>query len=312
MLARLQQALVIGLLGSAAAWSAWFWRADHPLCAVLGATGILFGYVLVLAIEFVLLWSVHDDDPSPRASVPCLMWAWWGEARAALAVFGWRQPFCSHQWPDALPANAQGRRGVLLVHGFFCNRGIWNPWLRRLRAAGVPTVAVNLEPVFGPIEKMVPTLEAAFQQLERYTGLAPVVVVHSMGGLVLRDWWRAHQGSSRVHHAITIATPHQGTWLARLGRAPSAVQMRQHSSWLQMLVRDEVATYAMRFTCFYSHCDNIVFPAACATLPGADNRHLAGVGHVAMIDRPEPWLMLMHWLEAEFPPPFKPRTGDRR
>ena len=32
-------------------------------------------------------------------------------------VFCWRQPFFSQRWPDHLPADAQGRRGVLLVHG---------------------------------------------------------------------------------------------------------------------------------------------------------------------------------------------------
>jgi triacylglycerol lipase len=55
---------------------------------------------------------------------------------------------------------------------------------------------------------------------------------------------------------------------------------------------------ASRFTCFYSHCDNIVFPPATATLPGADNRHIAGVPHVHMADRPEPWAELQRWLAA--------------
>jgi hypothetical protein len=30
-----------------------------------------------------------------------------------------------------------------------------------------------------------------------------------------------------------------------------------------------------------------VFPAANATLPGADNRHIAGVAHVHMVDHPQ-------------------------
>ena len=36
------------------------------------------------------------------------------------------------------------------------------------------------------------------------------------------------------------------------------------------------------FTCWYSNCDNIVFPASVATLPGADNRFVPGVAHVEL------------------------------
>lgn len=284
----------------------WALQAGHPAVAVLGTVAILFGFGFLLAFEFALMWWVHGDDPTPRATLVRLVRAWWGEVCVGLKVFVWRQPFRSQRWADSLPINAKGRRGVLLVHGFFCNRGIWNSWLQRLHIAGVPTLAVNLEPVFGPIDEMTPIVEAAMQRLEQCTGLAPVVVGHSMGGLVLRDWWRLHHGSNRIHHAITIATPHKGTWLARLGRAPSARQMRQHSVWLETLLSEEAATNAGRFTCFYSHCDNIVFPANCATLPGADNRHLVGVAHVAMVDRDEPWLALQYWLTAESHPTVRP------
>ena len=44
---------------------------------------------------------------------------------------------------------------------------------------------------------------------------------------------------------------------------------------------------AQRFTCWNSHADNIVFPASTATLAGADNRHVAGVPHVAMAFHPK-------------------------
>jgi len=49
-------------------------------------------------------------------------------------------------------------------------------------------------------------------------------------------------------------------------------------------------------TCYYSHCDNIVFPASRATLEGADNRHLPGVAHVQMADHPEPRAELLRRL----------------
>jgi hypothetical protein len=305
VLARLQQALTLGALLAAALWALFMTRAGHPGWAFTGAAVIVGGYALVLALEFSLLRLVHGDDPAPRASAAQLLRAWWGEVLAAPSVFCWRQPFRSRRWPDHLPPAPRARRGVLLVHGFVCNRGLWNPWLRRLTGAGVPVVAVNLEPVFGGIDEVTRVVEEGMRRLEGVTDLPPVVVCHSMGGLALRRWWVDQHGDDRAHHVITIGTPHQGTWLARFAMSPNARQMRQGSAWLATLAAREPARRRQRFTCFYSHCDNIVFPPTMAALAGADNRHLAGVAHVHMADHPEPWAELQRWLQ----PGTEPGTG---
>ncbi|MFL6691527.1 MAG: permease, partial [Ramlibacter sp.] len=52
-LARLQQALVLGLVALALAWVAWW--SSHPAVAVLGAICILLVHAPVLALEFLLL-----------------------------------------------------------------------------------------------------------------------------------------------------------------------------------------------------------------------------------------------------------------
>ena len=138
-LARLQQFITLGALALASLWAWACARAGHPGWAVVGALLIVGGYALVLGLEFALLRQAHgDDDPTPRASAAQLLRAWWGEVRSAPLVFCWRQPFFSRAHADLLPADATGRRGVLLVHGFVCNRGLWNRWLQRLHAGGVP------------------------------------------------------------------------------------------------------------------------------------------------------------------------------
>lgn len=298
MLARLQKLTTMALVLAALVWAAVLSLAGHGLWAALGALFIAGSYALVLGIQFVLLWVAHGDDPTPRATVGQLVRAWIGEVKAALVVFCWRQPFRSRRWPDLLPDDARGRRGVLLVHGFVCNRGIWNRWLSGLHASKVPFVAVNLEPVFGSIDNYVPQVEEAARQLESCTGLPPVVVAHSMGGLVLRRWWAEHGDETRVHRAITIGTPHTGTWLARMAMSTNSREMRRPSPWLQSLASREPAERARRYVCYYSHCDNVVFPAEAAILPGADNRHLTAVAHVAMVDDPRPWEELQRVLAA--------------
>lgn len=289
MLARLQRFTTLGLLFIAATWAVVSWRQSAPGWALLGVLLIVFGYALVLAFEFACLRFVHADDPAPRATPAQLVRAWAGEVVSAPLVFCWRQPFRSTVWPNHLPPDARGRRGLLLVHGFVCNRGLWNPWMERLHGQRVPFVALNLEPVFGSIDDYIDRIEAAVRELETATGLPPVAVAHSMGGLALRRWWAERGDDRRLHHAITIGTPHRGTWLARFAMTRNARQMQLDSPWLQALAAREPAQRSARFTCFYGHCDNIVFPPSVATLPGADNRHLPGTAHVHMAARPEPW-----------------------
>jgi len=302
-LARLQQCLTLGAGAAALLWGVVVWRAGHPGWALAGAALIVGGYALVLGLEFTMLAFVHRDDPTPRASPRQLLRAWWGEVVSAPRVFCWRQPFFGRRWPDLLPPDARGRRGVLLVHGYVCNRGLWNPWLERYTQSGTPFVAVNLEPIFGSIDDTLAVVESGVRRLEQATGLAPVIVAHSMGGLVVRRWWAEQGDDARVHRLVTIGTPHRGTWLARFAGTMNAREMRQQSPWLQTLARREPAGRAARTTCFYSHCDNIVFPAQCATLPGADNRHVPGCAHVHLADHPLPWAAVQALLQALVPAP---------
>ena len=234
---------------------------------------------LVLALEFIVSHQVGARDPAPRASVRQFVRAWAAESRFALQVFGWRQPFRSNAIADHLPAGS--RRGVVLVHGFLCNRGFWNPWMRALRASDRAFVAVNLEPITGPIDRYVQTIDAAVARVSAATGHAPLLVCHSMGGLAARAWLR-QADASRVHRIVTIGTPHHGTWLARFGRTANARQMRVGADWLAQMSGDRAGARSARFTCWFSNCDNVVFPPSTAMLPGADNRLSAGRGHVEM------------------------------
>jgi triacylglycerol lipase len=298
MLARLQQLTTLALLGAALGWAVGFAAIGQPALAWIGAVLILLGYTLALGFEFVLLAFVHGDDATPRASAWQLLRAWWGEVCSAPRVFCWRQPFRADAQADHLPAHARGRRGVVFVHGFICNRALWNPWMATLRPHGVPFVAVNLEPVFGSIDDYPPTIDAAVRRIEAATGLAPIIVAHSMGGLAVRAWLDAFAADARVHRVFTIGTPHSGTWLARFAWTVNGRQMRIGNPWLQQLAARESAARRARFTCFHGHCDNIVFPASTGTLSGADNRHLSATAHVYMASVRPVIDEVRRWLEA--------------
>ena len=286
MLARLQAGLVFIALGAALAWSGWAWRQGlAPGVWLAGLALALAPHAPVLALEFVLLAWFGRDARAPRATPGQLLRAWAGEVLTGLRVFGLRQPFAADREAD-VPARP-GRTGVLLLHGYVCNRGLWAPWLRRLRQAGVPCRALTLAPVFGHIQTWRPQIEAAVVALQAQTGRPPLLVGHSMGGLAIRDWLAAQPDAAaadaRVAGVVTIGTPHRGTWLARWGFSANARQMRQGSPWLAALAAAETPARRARITCFYSHADNVVFPAGHATLDGADNRHLPGAAHMQLV-----------------------------
>jgi len=302
-LARLLQVLSLLLVGGALGAVALWLLGAAPLLLVLLALGIALLHVPLMALEFLLLRRVNRGDAAPPAPAVEMLRAWAAETLGALHVFGWQQPWCWRRHPDHLPADAQGRRGLILVHGFVCNRGLWNPWWPRLREAGVPCIAVNLEPVFGSIDRYPAVIEDAVQRMTQATGRPPLLVAHSMGGLAVRAWLREHDADARVHGVVTVGSPHHGTWLGRFGYAPNAQQMRWQSRWLLQLAAAEPAQRYRRFTCFWGHCDNIVFPASTATLPGADNRHLRGHAHVHLLRHPQVLDTVLRRLAEDEPQP---------
>ena len=287
MVARVQKIITFLLLAAAFGWLFYF-RHNSPALAVAGFFIIALGYTVFLAIEFVCLRFVNRSDPAPQATLPELLSAWASESLIAPQVFCWRQPFRSNALPDNLATEGvtSGKRGVVFIHGFFCNRGFWNPWLQRLQGTGHAFVAVNLEPIFGSIDEYIPAIDAAVTKVTAATGMAPLLVCHSMGGLAARAWLREMKAEARVSHVVTMGTPHGGTWLARFGHGKNGMQMRLASPWQLGLNDGMPPDRHSLFTCWYSTADNIVFPASTATLPGADNRLIRANAHVQMAFAP--------------------------
>lgn len=299
MLARIQQLIVATILVAIVGGAAAALAAGRPAWALAAPLLLAGGYAAALGLEFWWLRASYAGVCPERPTIGQLLVAWRDETLIAPRVFLWRQPFLSRAVRDFVPEGARGRRGVVLVHGFFCNRGLWNPWMERLQEEDVPFVAVTLEPTFGSIDRYLDTIEVAVARLESATGLAPVLVGHSMGGLAIRAW-RARDGRPRrAHRVVTIGTPHRGTWVARHARTRNGIEMRLASPWLDALARAEGDRPHDDFTCFWGHCDNIVFPTRGATLPGADNRHIPQTPHVAMAFHPSVFDHVLQFLQVQ-------------
>jgi triacylglycerol lipase len=282
MIARIQQTVVFLILAGLCAWI-WHVLPDYSRI-YLGFLTLAIVYIAYVAILFIAIHYLNRHDPQPRAMLWALLQACLREASTAPSVFLWRQPFRTHAVPDFLPTSQ--KPGVVFIHGFFCNRAFWSPWMRQLRTENRAFASVTLEPAFGSIDDYATIVEAAVAKVTLAAGQAPTLICHSMGGLAARAWLRSHAANDdRIKRVITIGTPHFGTALSTekaLLPFINTHQMQRLGAWTQQLAKDEPTARYNKFTCWYSNCDNIVVPTSTAMLSGADNQLVTAQGHVSM------------------------------
>ncbi len=272
---------------AATALAAWLLPHGAPpwVPAIIGVAAPFLFAPAALAIEFTA--GAILDPRRPRCTPRDVVRIWWQETVANWHAFLWRQPFAERADGPVTPDPQ--RCAVLLIHGYLCNRAIWQPMLDAgvLRDCNVATV--NLQPVFGSIEQYADVVAGAVDRLLRASGAARVVLVgHSMGGLAARTCLKRH-GDARIARVITLATPHYGTIFARLGFGTSTRQMARGSAFLADLAAGETPELRARFVCVATRDDNLIVPRSSPLLEGAIGHVLDGVGHLALIEDPRAW-----------------------
>lgn len=296
----------VSLLSEAAAYAAlgaWLharhgWSAGGLLALAL-ATALGLRLVLVLFTSFLGWRHRSPREPSRQLGIGGTVRLVASEYLALLADNFVYLPFPALAVrPDPVPSPAEGP-AVVLVHGYLSNRGYFRPMVRWLEARGVAPVFVpEYRSVFADIEAAVVTLHAAIERIAAGTGGRVVLVCHSMGGLVARQYLRQH-GEARVARLVTIASPHHGTAIARLGFGPHARQMECGSAFLEGLAQAERArSPQVPALSIYTVHDNLVSPQDTSRLAWARNAALAGVGHVGILASREAFELVLAELRA--------------
>ena len=275
-------------------------RGWGPLAVALGTVAWFLGIRLVLVLfSNGLAWIYRTpraagEEIGLAGTLRLLLGEWRALLLANLVYLPWEDAAVRPD-PPAAPAE---RIPVVLVHGYFANRGYFRPLLQSLESLGIAPIFVpTCDAALGaPVEAFADELHACIERIVARTGQPRVVIVgHSLGGLAGRTYLVRH-GTRRVERLVTLGTPHHGTVLARLGPGANARQMEPRSRFLQELERDEARAAGRPPTLsIYSRHDNMVFPQATSRLEAARTVAIPGVGHIAMLRSP----LLLQVLVAE-------------
>ncbi|MEZ4323062.1 MAG: alpha/beta fold hydrolase [Myxococcota bacterium] len=185
---------------------------------------------------------------------------------------------------------------VLLVHGFFQTRNLWDVMEDRLRFDGYSVMSFNLGGLFWrynthPIEKSAQLIAEKIEKLAEKHGFDNLHIIgHSKGGLIARKYVQELGGDARVKSVITLGTPHHGTPTAAIavglmgfGLLPSSARdLLPRSRVVRDLGRDRFPN-GVPLTSIYSKQD-LVCPWWCSTLharAGSTMKNIAvtGIGH---------------------------------
>ncbi|MCX8005248.1 MAG: alpha/beta fold hydrolase [Burkholderiaceae bacterium] len=278
------------LMAAGAALAAWLLPAPAAPWAMLAALALPPAFIaVVLALEFLLAALFDPRQPRLPAARWLAIWAHqvWGPWRMSCIA----QPFLAG-FPEPPWQHDPRRPAVLLVHGYLCNRAVWRPLLASGALAHANVATVNLEPVFGAIDRYAEQIAGAVARLRAASGTAQVILVgHSMGGIAIRAYLRRY-GDAQVARVITIASPHQGTLLGRIGHGVNARQMARGSRYLQGLEAALTPALRGKLVCLATRDDNMIIPRTSPLLPGARHLVFEGVGHLAMVVDRRVWAAL--------------------
>ena len=261
-------------------WATFFRYGEYHRGALVLLVLPLLARLLVALASYVLSrWKGMDllrsQRLNPMAWLKFFLVEYWYLCIQNLLLIPNRCLFHTRSERGTGPING---RVVLMQHGYINNGAVWFFTARALEARGYRVFTMD-QPPFASIDTMGDLLAERVNEVLRTTGAAQLTLVaHSMGGLICRAYLRRH-GGDNVDQLITMGSPHQGTFHARLARGANGLQMRSSNVWLTSLGQSVVG---IPFTSIYSIHDTIIAPQDSSVVVGADNIQLSAVGHVSM------------------------------
>lgn len=208
--------------------------------------------------------------------------------------------------PDQTPTYTlkdDGHRLIVFVHGLAGHRGNFLPMQKYFAWMGrTQTVSVGF-PNTDSIQEMANHLRQTIKRLAEENDLPNQkgidIVAHSMGGIVTRLALQDPEFASQIHTFITLATPHNGTQLARYVDTLKIKELRPSSDLLRELdcqLPWGSDSNMPRLICFWTPTDLILLPPESAIADGAEDICLPESSHLGFILKPSVWDKLLRIL----------------
>jgi pimeloyl-ACP methyl ester carboxylesterase len=192
---------------------------------------------------------------------------------------------------DALPP-------LILIHGIYNNAGAWLYMARALDKAGYNVSTYTYFSFFVPLDTILRDLDEHVTTVQRLTDRKPVLIGHSMGGLLSRKWLAEYNGNDRVRGVITLGTPHEGSKMAVFGPGALARGIRPNGSLVASL-RDLPPISNLPCTSLVSPEDEAVLPSSSLIPPqGWTMRLTPPLPHFSMLFSPRTAAMLLEELRT--------------
>ena len=194
------------------------------------------------------------------------------------------QPPASSQVASKASPASKGK--VVLIHGIFDTRIGLPSLYQAIVNGGYECLMPSLKPVDGRdgLEPMARQLE---EEINRKWGTSSKfsLVAFSMGGLISRYYLQELGGALRCEGLYTIATPHNGSYMAYLYPGRGTNQMRPESEFLFKLKRSEhlYDSLGIPTTSYRSAVDIVMIPLESPVWHRSDNVRLWSPIHPALL-----------------------------
>lgn len=184
--------------------------------------------------------------------------------------------------PRPTPKMSKDTVPIILLHGLFQNQACWW-WMRRqLKKQGYVTVSLNLSP-WHNVEALAEILDKKIDRLRHRFGIQQVVLVgHSMGGMIARNYVQLRGGDTKVASVVQLGSPNNGSKLAPFAISPLGLLLLPGSDFLQRLAEAPMPQDC-EITSIYSRRDNMVLPFEYSHLPDGRNIEIDGLGHTSLL-----------------------------
>lgn len=282
------------------------------MTTLLIALALLAGGFLLLAFcDSLLFWYESLNSPDARLQTPrpgfvicvrvfltCLV---------SFCLYALLFPFGPLAKRPPAPRREEGapKPPLILIHGLYNDGSAWLWLSHKFTAEGHPVSVFLYATRNATPESAAEKLEAHIRQVEDIHGEQPLLIGHSLGGVIARCWLARDAGNaSRLKGLITLGTPHHGSKLAVLGPGMMAATLIPGSPTLRALEaapRPDLPCLALA-----SPVDGLVLPPAALAPPeGWRLRLLPPCGHFSMLYNPAVLRILLEELRAFAPAPAK-------